>query len=288
MNLLLPFDHRFFRAQDGGIFSDKAYQHSFFQSRYLQVFEHVYVLARVQDVPCAKALTEPVEGPGVTLLALPDWNGSLGFLRHRARIVAAASEALRRPSAVIMIGPGGIGSLLFNGLRKRGRPIGLEIVGDHWDAFQPGAIRHPLRPVLRWHLTRSLRKYCASAAAASYVTNRFLQERYPCPSFSIGVSDVVLPDSVFVGTPRRYAPATCRTAICVAVINGYKGHDVLIDALANSRGMGIELRLVLVGDGPLQGEIQCRVEQKGLCESVRFAGQLPSGAAVREELGFRP
>jgi hypothetical protein len=72
MKLLLLFDHRFFRAQDGQIFSDKAYSHRFFQSRYLRVFDEVSILARVADVELAEPHGEATEGVGVKVLALPN------------------------------------------------------------------------------------------------------------------------------------------------------------------------------------------------------------------------
>src|SRR5436190_2034071 len=78
----------------------------------------------------------------------------------------------------------------------------VQVVTDPYDAFVPGAIQHPLRPVLRHLFTRALRAECARACAASYVTAHALQKRYPCPAFMIGVSDVELGDGAFVAQSR--------------------------------------------------------------------------------------
>ena len=41
-----------------------------------------------------------------------------------------------------------IADLVLPVLHSRGRPFGLEVVGDPWDAFAPGSSTHPLRPLL--------------------------------------------------------------------------------------------------------------------------------------------
>lgn len=287
MKLLLLFDHRFFRAQNGQIFSDKAYSYGFFQSRYLQIFDKVAILARVAEMELAQPPGEATEGAGVKVLALPDWAGPMGYLRERRLIIQRAlAEARGEPSAVLMIGPGGIGSLAYNSLRRDGHPIALEIVSDPWEAFQPKAVSHPLRPILRLWLARTLRSQCADAAAVSYVTDEVLQKRYPCFGFSTGISDVVLPHSVFATAPRRYsASSTPKTILYVGVMSHwFKGHDILIDSLSHLASVGSTLNLVLVGDGALRGQIESRVIRKGLSSMVRVTGQLPAGEAIRSEL----
>src|ERR1035438_3691529 len=104
MKLLLLFDHRFFRAQDGQIFSDKAYSHRFFQSRYLRVFDEVSILARVADVELAEPHGEATEGVGVKVLVLPNWVGPLGRVKRASGrttvILTGISPAARAGSFV--------------------------------------------------------------------------------------------------------------------------------------------------------------------------------------------
>lgn len=53
----------------------------------------------------------------------------------------------------------------------------------------------------------------------------------------------------------------------------YKGLEVLIDAMH-----GVEARLLLVGDGPLDRALRERVARQGLGEKVHFLGELPDEA----------
>ena len=103
MNLLLLFDHRFFRAKNGIIFSDKSYHYEFFKSRYLQTFESMSILARVADVGESENTSPPTEGDGVKVIALRDWLGPWGHIQNRRTVIEAALREVRRPSAVLMI-----------------------------------------------------------------------------------------------------------------------------------------------------------------------------------------
>ena len=55
----------------------------------------------------------------------------------------------------------------------------------------------------------------------------------------------------------------------------WHGVEVLIEAFRRAVGLGADLELVLVGDGPMRSEIETFVEQSGLLERVRFYGSRP-------------
>lgn len=77
----------------------------------------------------------------------------------------------------------------------------------------------------------------------------------------------------FAPTPRRPPPVP--TFACVASLRPYKGHAVLLDALAILRARGVAVRAVLVGDGPLRAELARRVAREGLGDVVELRGALP-------------
>src|SRR5579871_2541444 len=188
MELVVLFDHRFYRLAGEAIYSPTSYGYTFFRKRYLNIF------ARVDDVAGARLRdSEPTEGPGVKVTDLGKWIGAYGYLKSRTAVVQAMNGSLDRGAAVLMIVPGGLASMAFMHLVRRNYPFSLEVVGDPWDTFSPGACRHPLRPILRHYLSQVLRRQCKLADAALYVTRRALQCRYPCSGLTAGISDVVLP-----------------------------------------------------------------------------------------------
>lgn len=64
----------------------------------------------------------------------------------------------------------------------------------------------------------------------------------------------------------------------------YKAPDVLIDAVAACVREGLNLKLILVGDGKHRAELEARAATLGLGERVCFCGQLTAGDDVRKQL----
>jgi colanic acid/amylovoran biosynthesis glycosyltransferase len=83
---------------------------------------------------------------------------------------------------------------------------------------------------------------------------------------------------------RAVAPIPARPRlVSVGRLAGQKGQLLLIDAAARLRGRGVEFELVLVGDGPLRGEIEALIDRLDLRDCVRVTGFLGT-AEVRREL----
>ncbi len=84
-----------------------------------------------------------------------------------------------------------------------------------------------------------------------------------------------------VYAPRERARDRPPTLLMVSSFRAYKGHRVLVEALADPRLRSV--RAELVGAGPLEQEIRRRVREAGLEGRVRFAGPLPA-AGVRARI----
>lgn len=61
-------------------------------------------------------------------------------------------------------------------------------------------------------------------------------------------------------------------ALCVASLQEYKGHRVLLDALGRGRPELARLELELIGHGPLRAELERQADALGIAHRVRFAG----------------
>jgi glycosyltransferase involved in cell wall biosynthesis len=190
-------------------------------------------------------------------------------------------------AAILRVGSN-VGNWVAAHLHRKGRPYGVEVVQDPFDAYAPGACRHALRPFFRWWLTRQLRQQCQRACAAAYVTQTALQQRYPpAPNvFNTHYSSVDLPPQAFAEAPRVPQPGqrTFTLAMVGMLKQLYKAPDVLIDAIAQCISGGLDVRLEIVGDGQHRAELEKRAARHGLGARVRFHGQLPAGQAVWEVL----
>ena len=142
MNLLVALDHRFERTPDGAVWSwffDYA-----FWGRFLEVFGEIRVLARVRDMNDASAIARRSDGERVVFVPVPFYWGPAQYLRRSRAVRAAIRAAVRREDA-ILVRSGQIGNCLARILREDGHPYGMEVIGDPYDVFAPGASRHPLR-----------------------------------------------------------------------------------------------------------------------------------------------
>jgi colanic acid/amylovoran biosynthesis glycosyltransferase len=83
--------------------------------------------------------------------------------------------------------------------------------------------------------------------------------------------------------PRAPAATGRLRALCVAGLKDYKGHPVLLDALAGDPALD-RVDLDIVGDGPARRSLEERADALGLGDRVTFHGALPE-PAVTDMLG---
>jgi glycosyltransferase involved in cell wall biosynthesis len=89
-------------------------------------------------------------------------------------------------------------------------------------------------------------------------------------------------DETFLNHPPTPVPAAARL-VCVGRLAEQKGQLLLVEAAAVLAREGVAVELVLVGDGPMRGEIEKLIERHGLRDRVRIAGWTGSDG-VREQL----
>ncbi len=287
MRVQVALEARFDRTPDGHVWSPGWAHYDFF-CRYLDVFDEVSVIARVRAVDQPPMGARRADGPGISFISLPHYVGPWQFARRHRALRRAVHHAVMPFAAVVLRVPGPIGTLVEREMRAAGRPFGVEVVGDPREVFGPGGVRTRLRPLFRWWAPRTLRRQCAGACAATYVTARRLQECYPpTPGvFASGCSDIDLDDDAFVAHPRScHAASDPWNVLLVGSLEQlYKGPDVLIEAAALCTEFGLDLRIAIVGDGRHRSELESLARARGLANRVCFKGELPSGNAVRAEL----
>jgi phosphatidylinositol alpha-1,6-mannosyltransferase len=72
------------------------------------------------------------------------------------------------------------------------------------------------------------------------------------------------------------------TLVTIARMNdSYKGHDVLMQALATIRARVPAVQWIVIGDGPLRADLEALAHKLDVAESVRFLGSVPD--AQRDE-----
>ena len=284
MNATVIIEQRYARMPDGCHWTADQNTYSLF-TRYLDVFDSVTVVARVQDVSSVPDSYLRADGSHVTFHPHPYYHGFVQYLSQFVRVSRAVREAIPGNGAIFLHVASLIAGIAAPTLQNMRYPYAVEVVSDPANTFAPGTMKHPLCPFLRYWFTKTMTNQCVQAAEASYVTRRYLQERYPCPDFAVGVSDVVIDDSALVKKP--HTPPTSgpiRLVFVGSLHQLYKAPDILIAALRQCVQNSLNLHLTMIGDGHYRADIEAQVQQANLTERVHFASNLPGAAAVATEL----
>ena len=303
MDVTVSLEARYQIAKDGSVWSQAGMARQFWE-RYLDVFDRVRVVARATKVDRPPDGWLPVTGKDIHFHPIPDFLGPWQYLQHYGVVTQAIREAVPTQGALIMRVGSQIANVMTGKLRETDYPYALEVIGDPYDVFAPGVVEHPLRPLFRWHFSKSLRNQCLNAIAVAYVTKNSLQKRYPTRMISESLSDVELPgDAVLGGVASTYFSSIELNASSIvdgkrkqklggpyriitvgSLAQMYKGVDVLIEALAMCVQRGLDASVTVLGDGKFREELENLAKNRGLGNRVEFAGQLTSGKAVRDRL----
>lgn len=290
MKLLLVADGHYLKTKDGKIYAESVYGYDFYK-RYLGVFDHIYAIIRVKLVDELKGNENLCSGEGITFLELPEYRGPIEYIKKYLLLRRMIKNMIHIGDCAIFRLPGATANLVANCYCKTGRPFGIEVVVDPWENFAPKSIKSPLRPLVRVYWTLHLKRMCYLATGVSYVTKKYLQERYPNRAmrnkkgyFQSYYSSVELPDECF-GRPKVYDEHQSHFTISHSsnLYTGFgKGHLPLIRALELVRNDGYDVEVEFVGDGPLRSEFEKYALEHNVSKYVHFKGRVSGSAEVRE------
>lgn len=287
MKLVFVTEARFIKDSQGNIFGDSSFNFELWK-RYLNSFSEVIVMARVHEnsnyVGKENCLAS---GKNVSFIELPHFVGPLQYLKKRNAIKSQIKKNVNVISGVFICRvPGTIGNLTIKYLKQKDIPFGIEVVGDPWDVFAPGSIKHPLRFYFRWKSYLDLKRNAFNASAALYVTKNKLQKRYPVKSskFSIAASNVKIEDELVEKYPKTHIIKERFSLISIGSLEQmYKAPDVVLNALKHLNDNGFLCNLVWLGDGIYKEKMEDLAKELGIFDLVDFKGNVDANE-VRKHL----
>lgn len=162
-------------------------------------------------------------------------------------------------------------------LNKIRKPYLIEVVGcpfdSLWNHSWKGKI---LAPISYLSMKRTVKK----AKNAMYVTNEFLQKRYPCHNYTIGCSDVIIKDQsnndfLIKRSNRIHTDGSVYTIGTIGAIDvKYKGQANVIKAIFRLKKMGIIINYKLVGQGNIN-RLDSLANKLKIRNQVTFMGPIP-------------
>ncbi|MHC1560578.1 glycosyltransferase [Actinomycetospora sp. C-140] len=240
-------------------------------------------------VVVARATTRPTDGDGVPVDAsvqpLPYYVGPLAFVAALPRLVPAVLRAVRTADRIVLRMPGTIGSLAAVGCRLTGRRYAVEVVGDPVAVMRSGVLGAGGH-LLAGLFGRQMQWVVRGASSAVYVTEKTLQSTYP-PSVgtvSAGISDIRLSREMVADRPPSAHPGSFHLVTVGHQDQHYKGHDVLLRAIALLRRNGVDVRATVIGGGRLHEELRTLRDQLSLGPWVELTDTLNDRKAVTTHL----
>ena len=284
MKLIFVTEARFTKDKNGDIFGDTSFNQDLWK-RYLSVFNHVYIMARVQfDEKFIGNNANLSSGKNVTFIELPYFIGPLQYLKVKSKLNKVIKKNVDALDAkYICRVPGTIGNVVIKYLLKNNIPYGVEVVGDPWDVFAPGTIKHPLRMYFRWKGYFDLKKNVKNAAAVLYVTKEVLQKRYPVNqiAFKTSASNVKINDGLVADHPKKHKNKVEYQLLSIGSLEQmYKSPDIVIKAVKLLNDNHINCKLTWLGDGVFRKEMEVLCQELDISHKVEFKGNVSAAEVI--------
>jgi glycosyltransferase involved in cell wall biosynthesis len=280
-HVVFAHDNPFLRAPDGRVYSSRG---RWPWERYLAFADRLTVVSRMEDLPSGADTSglELSSDPKVSFAPVPSMSGPLLQFTNRRTATRVLEREIGRADGVIVRLPSEIGGRAARTAERMGKPWAAELVTCTWDAlWNYGTWQGKVYAPVSWWKTRRI---VGRAPFAFYVTEQFLQGRYPSRGRSVGVSDVELPeldDGVLAARLERIRsrPTPFRLGLIAALSVKFKGVQTALEALGSLRdGLpAFELRILGSGDPSPWRELARR---HGVERETHFDGTLPPGVPV--------
>ncbi|NBK97813.1 MAG: glycosyltransferase [Erysipelotrichia bacterium] len=282
MKVLVTTHAQMFRTPDGKVWTDSVYGYNFF-NRYLQVFDEVRVVTRMKDIEFSDMGKKiRVDGDRLEFYSLPFYHGPWEYASKLIKIQKSLLSAIDGCDCAILRIPDQVAFQLFNKIKKEKVPCVVEVVAHSWDLYAPGTINTILRPFLRilWDFLQ--KKVCSTADGVAYVTEKYIQRRYPSnikkndKRFETFYTSADLNNAFFYQprTKASYDKNVINLVHVSGINNSAKGHYELLKAISIIDEGKKKYKLTFVGGGTMLNYYRDLSEKLGLSKKVKFVGHV--------------
>lgn len=271
MKLLLVDNVHMYKTPDGVYYTPSIYGDSFFQ-RYLNIFSEVRFVAKTKYVDHIDSNRYiRISSPNVEIYELTWYRGLKEFFKKSPQLIKQAMSA-KEGCACVIYRVAQFESFLVYFFSMCKKPFALEVVNDPQGWTFTNIF---IRKISEWML-----KYmCQQANGTSYVTERYLQRKYPVNNkkqiFTSHYSSVEL-NSSYIGGSKHWENNRCFRLLHVAnVIDGVgKGNDTVLFCLKELISRGANVDVTFVGDGPSVEAFKKMACELGINDRVFFKGRI--------------
>jgi glycosyltransferase involved in cell wall biosynthesis len=276
MKLLFAHDHIFYKF-DNVIYSTGGLSKRMIE-RYTGIFDKVKIISRQVELKEYNEKLTIASAENVEFASVPNFKS----LRNYTKITEAKNIIEREvinSDAIIARLPSSIGNIAVEMAKKNNKPYLIEVVACPWDALWNHSLKGKVVAPFSYYKMKQL---VEKSYLTIYVTESFLQNRYPTKGDSTNCSNVALQEFENdilkkriknIENKRPQDPIVIGTIAAVDV--KYKGQQYVIKALGKLKKDGLtNYKYHLVGGGN-QEYLTAIAEEYGVSEQVKFLGTMP-------------
>ncbi|MEM5568759.1 glycosyltransferase [Aerococcus viridans] len=284
MKLLFVHGDRLKEDINGNLYSGGSYNKNVW-NRYTSVFNNVSFLAKKETttytVEYAKKKFNIFDKDEINFIEVHDSVSSISSffnIKNRKKNNTIIEESVLNSDYIIARIPSEVSYKAIEYAKLHNKPYLVEVVGCAWDSLWNHSLKG--KAVAPWsYLT--MKKAVLDSKYAVYVTNNFLQKRYPTNGYSISASNVMLNsfnDKTLIERKKKIKQMEKSKKIIgtVAALNvKYKGQQYIIEALGHLKKEGnTNFEYHLVGDGD-QTYLKSQAKKHNVESQVKFLGSIP-------------
>lgn len=271
MSLLFIHDHKFPKFKNEYFcsygFDDK------FCNRYIQNFGKIKIMACHTKANKNEKKFSDTISENISFIT---FNSIKDILKRKVR--KKIEEEIKQSEYLIVRLPSFIGLMSLKYIKKLNKPYLVEMVGCPFDALWNHSIYGKILAPIMYMLCK---KEIKEAPYVVYVTNEFLQNRYPTKGKSISCSNVMLPKNDEDVLQNRLKKIQREKKLnkkiilgtCATVGSRYKGQQNVIKAIKVLKEKGYEVEYQLIGGGD-NSYLKNIAKKYDSYENVKFKGVL--------------
>jgi glycosyltransferase involved in cell wall biosynthesis len=244
--------------------------------RYIDVFGNITLVTRGNDVSVFKENLKPSSMDNAVFVRVPDYKTIAKLFNIFKAIKIIRNEV--KMSDYIIARTSSLAYIAIKYAIKYKKPYLIEVVGCPWDALWNHSFKGKLIAFASYFIQK---KAVKQASYVIYVSNHFLQKRYPTKGKCINCSNVALittRDDVLKERIKKIKALTKGSKIVLGTIAAidvrYKGQQYVIEALGKLKKEGTtNFEYQLVGKGK-QTFLKSLASKHDVNDQVKFIGYM--------------
>ena len=206
------------------------------------------------------------------VIEYPNYLNLKGIFADKSASNQVLENEIAKCDGLIIRLPSFLGSRCVKIAKKYNKPYMIELVGCPWDALRKHSLSGKILAPYMYFRTKAQVK---TASHVLYVTDKFLQGRYPTNGLQVACSDVEIQNgNESVVDERKKTDSMNIVVGSIGKIDlRYKGHATVIEAIKLLKKEGYKVQYQIVGPGD-KTYLEKIAKKNGVSENVVFLGAM--------------